>query len=101
MGIEPVYGGEARRQLGVFHLLREYRRNIGMAGYAVARLLLGTGSQAVRSGMGAADYAPAGRGGALLARESVGEGVASFDDGASQAPDDVAIGAAQPGVAAA
>ena len=39
--IELVYGGEARcRQLCVFHLLREYRRNIGMAGFAAARRLL-------------------------------------------------------------
>ena len=44
--IEPVYGGEARRrQLCVFRLLREYRRNIGMAGFAAARLLLDATSQ--------------------------------------------------------
>ena len=44
MGIEPVYGREARRQLCAFFLLREYRRNIGTAGYAAARLLLDAGS---------------------------------------------------------
>ena len=39
-GIELVYGGEAPHQLCAFHLLREYRRNIGMAGFAAARRLL-------------------------------------------------------------
>ena len=35
-GIELVYGGEAPHQLCAFHLLREYRRNIGTAGFAAA-----------------------------------------------------------------
>ena len=39
-GIELVYGGEAPHQLCAFHLLREYRRNIGAAGFAAARRLL-------------------------------------------------------------
>ena len=39
-GIELVYGGEVAHQLCAFHLLREYRRNIGMAGFAAARRLL-------------------------------------------------------------
>ena len=39
-GIELVYGGDAPHQLCAFHLLREYRRNIGMAGFAAARRLL-------------------------------------------------------------
>ena len=33
-------------QLCVFHLLREYRRNIGTAGFAAARRLLDAGSSA-------------------------------------------------------
>ena len=45
-GIELVYGGEAPHQLCAFHLLREYRRNIGMAGFAAARRLLNAGSLA-------------------------------------------------------
>ena len=45
-GIELVYGGEAPHQLCAFHLLREYRRNIGMAGFAAARRLLDAGSLA-------------------------------------------------------
>ena len=45
-GIGLVYGGEARRQLCVFHLLRECRRNIGTAGVAAARRLLDAGSLA-------------------------------------------------------
>ena len=45
-GIELVYGGEAPHQLCAFHLLREYRRNIGTAGFAAARRLLEAGSLA-------------------------------------------------------
>ena len=43
-GIELVYGGDAPHQLCIFHLSREYRRNIGAAGFAAARLLLDAGS---------------------------------------------------------
>ena len=39
-GIELVYGGEVPHQLSLLQLLREYRRNIGMAGFAAARRLL-------------------------------------------------------------
>ena len=35
-GIELVYGREVLHQLCAFHLLREYRRNIGVAGCAAA-----------------------------------------------------------------
>ena len=45
-GIELVYGGEAPHQLCAFHLLREYRRNIGTAGFAAARRLLDADSLA-------------------------------------------------------
>ena len=45
-GIELVYGGEAAHQLCAFHLLREYRRNIGVAGFAAARGLLDARSMA-------------------------------------------------------
>ena len=38
--IELVYGGDTPHQLCAFHLLREYRRNIGTAGFAAARRLL-------------------------------------------------------------
>ena len=56
-GIELVYGGEAAHQLCAFHLLREYRRNIGTAGFAAD---VGLDQSGGRSGMGAADYAGAG-----------------------------------------
>ena len=39
-GIELVYGGEAPHQLCAFHLLREYPRNIGVAGFATARRIM-------------------------------------------------------------
>ena len=69
-GIELVYGGEARRQLCAFHLLREYRRNIGVAGFAAA-LLLNAVSMAEGREWARADYAGHGWGGGLLVRESV------------------------------
>ena len=47
------------------------------------------------SGMGKANYAGDGWGGALLVRESVVQRTASLGDGAGEASDDVAIGAAQ------
>ena len=45
-GIELVYGGDAAHRLCAFHLLREYRRNIGTSGFAAARLLLNADSMA-------------------------------------------------------
>ena len=39
-GIDLVYGGDAPHQLCAFHLLREYRRNIGVAGFAAARRIM-------------------------------------------------------------
>jgi len=45
-GIELVYGVEAPHQLSLLRLLREYRRNIGVAGFAAARLLLNADSLA-------------------------------------------------------
>ena len=64
-GIELVYGGDAAHQLCVFHMSREYLRNIGMAGFTAARRLLGAGSLAegrawarriMRATAGAAGY---------------------------------------------
>ena len=45
-GIELVYGREAPRQLWQFHLLREYRRNVGYQGFRAAKALLGSASRA-------------------------------------------------------
>ena len=93
-GIELVYGGDAPHQLCVFHLLREYRRNIGTAGFAAARLLLNADSLAegrewarriMRATAGVAGY---------WCEESVVARVAPLGDGAGGASDDVAIGAA-------
>ena len=101
-GIELVYGGEAPHQLRAFHLLREYRRNIGVAGFAAARRLLEAGSLAegwewtrriMRATDGAARY--------WCENQSVVQRTASFGDEAGGASDDIAIGAAQSGVAAA
>ena len=100
-GIELVYGGEAPHQLCAFHLLREYRRNIGTAGFAAARRLLDATSLAEGRAWARRIMAGYGWDGALLVRESVVQRTASFGDGASGASDDVALGAAQSGVAAA
>ena len=45
-GIAMVYGSKAPHQLCHFHLLREYRRNLGWAGWREARQLLGSESSA-------------------------------------------------------
>ena len=45
-GIGLVDAREAPHQLGVFYLLREYRRNIGAAGFTEARRLMNAGSLA-------------------------------------------------------
>ena len=45
-GIELVYGREAPHLLCQFHLLREYRRNVGCQGLRAARALLGSGRRA-------------------------------------------------------
>ena len=45
-GLAMVYGQEVPHQLCHFHLLREYRRNLGWDGWAEARRLLGSASVA-------------------------------------------------------
>lgn len=45
-GLEMVYGREVPHQLCHFHLLREYRRNLGWPGWIEARLLLASASVA-------------------------------------------------------
>ena len=62
-GIELVYGGEAPHQLRAFHLLREYRRNIGRSGICGGAAAAECGQFGGRSGMGAANYAGDGWGG--------------------------------------
>lgn len=43
-GLQMVYGREVPHQLCHFHLLREYRRNLGWAGWSEARRLLASAS---------------------------------------------------------
>ena len=45
-GIQLVYGSQAPHQLCHFHLLREYRRNLGWDGWSEARRLLASASVA-------------------------------------------------------
>ena len=45
-GLEMVYGREVPHQLCHFHLLREYRRNLGWDGWVEARRLLASASVA-------------------------------------------------------
>lgn len=44
--IAPVYGSESKHRSRRFHLLMEYKRNMGAAGFAEARALLDGGSKA-------------------------------------------------------
>ena len=52
-GIELVYDREAPHQLSLLHLLRECRRNIGVAGFAAARRRLNARSMAEAEGYAA------------------------------------------------
>ena len=49
-GIQMVYGSQAPHQLCQFHLLREYRRNLGWDGWREARQLLGSENSAAAMG---------------------------------------------------
>lgn len=49
-GIVLVYGSKAPHQLCHFHLLREYRRNLGWEGWREARQLLAAESRAAATG---------------------------------------------------
>ena len=49
-GIQMVYGSKAPHQLCHFHLLREYRRNLGWDGWREARQLLASESLAQAAG---------------------------------------------------
>ena len=44
-GLQMVYGRQAPHQLCHFHLLQEYRRNLGWAGWEEAKLLLSSQSR--------------------------------------------------------
>ena len=98
-GIGLVYGGEGHISRARFACCGSICGTLGGGGIcggaaAECRQFSGSGGAMRR-------IAGNGRGGVILVCESAGEGVASFDDGASVVSDDVAIGAAQPGVAAA
>ena len=41
--IDMAYGRDTPHQLRQFHLLREYKRNIGIVGFSEAKALLGSG----------------------------------------------------------
>ena len=49
-GLQMVYGRKVPHQLCQFHLLREYRRNLGWDGWSEARRLLASGSVAEAQG---------------------------------------------------
>ena len=93
-GIDLAYGREVPRQLFLFHLLRGYRQNIGMAGFAAARRLLDARSMAegqewARRIMSATDGAAG-----YWCEKALSKGLRHFGDGAGGASDDVALGAA-------
>ena len=99
-GLQMVYGPEVPHQLCHFHLLREYRRNLGWDGWAEARGLLASASVAERQRWARRGGGLDRRAGGILVPESPARGPASFADGARAVQDHLAAGTAEPGVPA-
>ena len=73
-GIRMVYGRPAPHQLCHFHLLREYRRNIGEKGWREARRLLASSGLAEARGYAARVAALTGGQGTYWCRKALGAG---------------------------
>ena len=90
-GIDPVYGRGVPHQLCVFHLRREYWRNLGQSAL-LKRSGAAVGEFGGRAGMGVAAGAINRWGGGVGVREIIIQRAAAFGDGADQASDAVAFG---------
>ena len=107
-GLQSVYGQEVPHQLCHFHLLREYRRNLGWDGWAEARGLLASesvaeGQQWARRVVAPVSWHGAGFDwwtGAVLVSESLAARATAFGNGADGFQDHVAAGTAEPRVPA-
>ena len=107
-GLQTVYGQEVPHQLCHFHLLREYRRNLGWDGWAEARGLLASESVAEGQHWARRVEAPVswhGVGfdrwtGAVLVSESLAARATAFGNGTDGFQDHVAAGTAEPRVPA-
>ncbi len=74
-GIRMVYGRQAPHQLCHFHLLREYRRNIGETGWREARRLLASSGLAEARGYAARVAALTGGQGTYWCRKALEKGL--------------------------
>ena len=80
-GIQMVYGQQAPHQLCHFHLLREYRRNIGETGWREARRLLASSGLAEARGYAARVAALTGGRGTYWCRKALGKGLCHLATG--------------------
>ena len=80
-GIALVYGREAPHQLCHFHLLREYRRNLGWEGWSEARQLLASETRAQALGHGERIVALTGGRGTYWCRKALGAGMRHLETG--------------------
>lgn len=83
-GLQLVYGRQAPHQLCHFHLLREYRRNVGWEGWEAAKQLLsaqsrGEGSQYVKRIVAVSEGS-----GAYWCRKALNQGLRYLDTGQSE-----------------
>ena len=99
-GLQTVYGQEVPHQLCHFHLLREYRRNLGWDGWAEARRLLA--SESVAEGQQWARRVVALTGGQARywCRKALRQGLRHLETGTDGFQDHVAAGTAEPRVPA-
>ena len=74
-GIQMIYGRPAPHQLCHFHLLREYRRNIGEDGWPAARRLLASSGLAEARGYAARVAALTGGRGTYWCRKALEKGL--------------------------
>ena len=97
-GIQLVYGSQAPHQLCHFHLLREYRRNLGWEGWSEARRLLASGSVAEGQRWARRVVALTGGQAEYWCRKALGPGPAPFANRTDGFQNHVAAGSAEPRV---
>lgn len=95
-----VYGGKDRHQLCQFHLLREYRRNIGGAGFAEARALLDADSLPQARELAESIMSLTGGRAAYWCAKALKQGLVHLGNRIWQIQDDIQAGALSSGVEA-
>ena len=91
-----AYDRGAPHQLRQFHLLREYKRNIGIVGFSDAKALLDANDIEQARGACRADSGVDARQGAALARQGIAKETDASSDGRVEIPHNIVVGAVQP-----